>query len=79
VRDVMLQPNTVTRLREGLRLLRAQAVRALAETPRGLAATRIAAELERDELDQDLELLERADRVFATVREKPERAPGDDT
>jgi hypothetical protein len=73
----MLQPKTVTRLREGLRLLRAQAVRAAAETPRGLAATRLAAELERDELSEDLDVLERAERVFATVREKPERAPGD--
>jgi hypothetical protein len=79
VRDVMLQPKTVTRLREGLRLLRAQAVRAVTETPRGLAATRLAAELERDELSEDLDVLDRAERVFATVREKPDPAPGDDT
>lgn len=69
--DVVLDAEAVERIRQGLLLLRKEAVTVAASAPRGLASVRRAAEHERDLIDHDLEAIHCAVAVTARVPETP--------
>lgn len=72
MRDVIMQADSLARLRRGLALLRAESVE-LVKASAGHPTVRAAAEAERAAIDEDLGALERAVAVFARVREDGER------